>query len=249
MKKVLLSIFAVIHFLIISGFSWKVITNDEAILRFNKLMEQYASKREFCVQVTYKSYDSYDNAIPHDLSNGYIIKDEKGFHSFLMGIHTFQNQYYKLVVDSSLSSILIADPSRLILEQATAQDNMELLKLCTAVKATSDENGQAFRFEFGLGNSLSAYEIYYNTLGYPIRIALFYNYSEKTVEGKLVKPRLEVQFSHWNDPAIKIGDKFSPTKYIIKTGSTFIVQPIYMKKFKLFDQRVKTRNATHNATH
>jgi len=226
--------------------NWNIITVDEMSKEIKKIEAFYKNTPAYSVSVTHASYKSYTATSSEDKMNGYFMKDAKNnYHSYVLGIHSVQNNKIKITVDSLNKSILINEPDKAFTKEVKVKEIEQMLKICTSVKKQNGTEISKYRFEFGKGTQYAAYEIWVNMDSRLQKIILYFNAefpsdpdNDKSVK---TKPRAEIVFSNYKTgikPVYK--DHFDETKYIKLSGDKYIPTEKF-KNYKVYDLRAKTK--------
>lgn len=210
---------------------------------FEKMNNWFKNTPAYSMKVTHASYENYTTTVPADRAVGYFKKDKNNYHSFLIGIHTIQNNDYKIVIDTAQKIMLVASPDQLVWNSYTTDNYIYLLQECSAIKVTTIGTDKKYRLEYKEG-PLACYEIVVDADGLLKEVVSFYAKAIKKDENDKnspkVKPRIVITFSGYEKkPVFNYKKDFDESCYFIKKGSKVIPVERY-KKFKFSDQRLVT---------
>jgi len=219
--------------------AWKSISADAASKVYTGLNDLYSKTSSYSIKVKYTSFKDYTTSTEYETSSGYFNKYSKGYHSFLLGIHTMQNTNYKVVVDTSRQIIAVVNPDKAFEKGLTMADYKEILENCTAIKTATDGDEKHYRIEFKSTYYVSAYEYTLNSTGWIKELTLYYNKNYTDEEGKEnnIKPRLQITFSDYQKNITEDENELDEGKYFTKQGYKIVLIDKY-KEYYLSDQRV-----------
>lgn len=221
--------------------SAKPVNRAEMTEVFKKINNWLINTPVYSLTVTHTSYEDYQTIVPADKTVGYFIKNNYNYHSFLMGIHTIQNNNYKLVIDTSEQIIIVANPDKLIWRNYSVSEYDSILKICTSLKVTDKGNDKLYRIELSKNSSIGAYE-FLITNDFQIKEIVWYYNSEITKDSEdenspKSKPRLSIQFSNYKTSLQNVTSEFDEKKYFLKNSDGKLVVSSTYKNYKLLDQR------------
>lgn len=217
------------------------IEKDEMIAVFEKINSFFVNTPSYSLTVTHASYEDYTTQTPVEISTGTFKKQDKNYHSFLMGMHTIQNNKYKVVVDTLNKRILVANPDQLTMMIYTADYYKQLLKNCTKIKKTTSGRYTFYKVELPAESQIGAYEFLVDEEGLAREVTWYYNTEIKKDdddENSKVKPRVSIRFSNYKIDPVFSAEAFSEENYFKAETNKLVVTNNY-SGFKLFDQRVK----------
>lgn len=219
--------------------SWKNIEREEMI----KVLEQAGSiyrMDSYSIMVAHASYEDHKTIVPHERSSGYFKKDKSNYHSFILGIHTIQNENYKIVIDTLNKLMLVAKPDKNILSPHSIEDQKTMLNSCINLKTMNSGNEKRYRMELKEGYPLSAYEFLIDPQGMLKEITCYYtekNKKESGTENATITPRLSITFSEYKKNPPYNSSEFDEKKYFFIKDNRLMLTEKY-KDFKLHDQRI-----------
>ena len=79
----------------------KKINEKEAAAIFKKIADWFKDTDKFTVNTEFKTFKSHETITPYETLTGFVKKQGRLFHSYLMGIHTIQNEKYQLMIDTT----------------------------------------------------------------------------------------------------------------------------------------------------
>ena len=217
------------------------IEKDEMINVFERINSWFVNTPSYSVTVTHASYEDYTTKNPFERSTGSFKKQDKNYHSFLMGMHTIQNNKYKVVVDTSSRKILVADPDQLAMMTYSTDDYKGLLKECKQIKKTKTGRYTFYRMELPAGSAIGAYEFLVDEDGLAREVIWYYNREINKDEDdshSKVKPRLSISFSDYRKNPVFSDDVFSEEEYF-KINDNKLMVTTKFHGFNLSDQRLK----------
>jgi len=221
---------------------WKETDKSSFLIAFEQMNNWHKLHKEYSMKLKHATFDDYSTIIPSDISSGYFIKSNRNYHSFLLGIHTIQNDRFKIVIDSSGKDLFLSYPNTSIWTEYDSASWSMNLDECISLKMDESQGGKTFRMEFSEDNELSAYEFTLAKDGRLLQSICFYKeIQSENEDGKPIstKPRLTISYF---DFKFSVSDKtkteFNELKYIAKSGDNFIPSSKY-KEYNLIDQRVR----------
>jgi len=239
MRKNLVIVFPL--YLFLCSFTWEIIDKSLVTKKFEEMNSQLKALQNYSIVVSHFSYESFVSTVAHEKSTGYFKRANNNYHSFLMGIHTIQNQMCKLVIDSIHNTIFISDPDLSWQQTFTQADYLALMNLSTSVLKNQVGDKIGYRLEFSEKHPLNAYEILLNSKGLPEKISIYFNREIKMQDNSITKPRMEIVLKDWNKNAAFSKDEFDENKYFQKKGDKYFLKAPFANNYKLIDQRVKAK--------
>jgi hypothetical protein len=221
---------------------WKVLSAKEANTKFAELNSKINELSSFTVSVSHRTFENYETTKWAFQYDGYVKKQGNNYHSLLMGLHTIQNEKYKLVMDTSKHIILVSLPSEQVdLGNYTAQ-NEKLMSACKEIKMKTEPEKTIFHFVFNEMMMYSKSELSFNKELLPLSIKIYLNKQVKVKKDgveKLDKPRVEVNYTNYIKNVKFSANEFSEKKYFREVNSSFIPAEAY-KDYTIKDLRLKT---------
>lgn len=222
---------AVLFFMSGTAFSqtvWKTISKEEFLKVLEKVEKLYRTGSSYSVEVSHASFKDYATKTVHDKSTGYFIKDSKNnYHSYLMGIHTVQNEKYKVVADSAKKSIMVSGRDASLDKAMNPVDFSKSMEKCTAIKYYVSGTNTLYRVEFSKNYPYNAYEMETDADAQVKKLILYFN-SELPLDpndknSKKSKPRVEITFSNYKkNAAVSYSEHFDHSKYILQKQGKWI---------------------------
>lgn len=222
---------------------WQETDKNTFLNVFEQMNSWYKLHPEYSMKVKHASFDDYSTTIPSDISTGYFIKSKHNYHSFLLGIHTIQNDRFKIVIDSSGKDLFISYPNTSVWTEYDSATWSMNLDECNFLKFKESQIGKTFRMEFSEEDELSAYEFTLAKDGRLLQSICFYQEIQtENEDGQTIhrKPKLTITYSEFKfSVSAETKFEFDENKYITKSGDNFIPSLKY-KEYHLIDQRVRT---------
>ncbi len=225
------------------GFSqqnWKTISKEEYLNKMKPARDKMANTNSYSMKLNYASYKGYEAKDVYDQQSGYILKNKKKFHSYSVGIHTIQDEYSRIAIDSVKKTITVNDLSvKMDASLYQKVDTSRMNLFVNAYKYAETDKTQYIRIEFKRGYPYEAMEIKLKDQ-WISQVVLFYTREvRKSVEDIKVKPKVLITYSD-----IKINPNvgemtFATSKYINYEANKKVSLNNSYKDYKLFDQRVK----------
>jgi hypothetical protein len=218
------------------------ISKEEMGKVFEATNNWFRTTPSFSMGVTHASFENYTTEAPADKTSGYVIKEGSNYHSFLLGIHTIQNKYYKIVIDTAEKIVVVANPDQLTFLSYTQDDYKVFLKNSTATKMIQAGKYTYYKVELPAANPISFYEILKDEKGLLREVKWYYNQQirkDPNDASSNVKPRMSISFSNYNEsPKPNYTETFSESPYFIQKDGKLVVTVAY-HTFKLLDQRIR----------
>jgi hypothetical protein len=114
------------------------------------------------------------------------------------------------------------------------------MKVCSKIKVAHAGNETFYRLEFKEAYPLSVYTMTIKDSMLE-KIVMYYR-KPVTANNKSGKPRMEITFTKWKTSVDDIQGAFNIDNYVFKKGDEYYLTASYKGKYKLLDERVKTRN-------
>lgn len=193
-----------------------------------KVNETYAKTKTVSMKIHYRLFQNYATAIPFEDKTGTFIRQGQNYFSQLLGITTVQNGSVKLSVSDADKTIIVSDADRKIAAPSNVMID-SLIKRCSKVEFTDLGEGRKLyrlRFEKTAFFEYDMIDLQFGSNYFIEKIVLFYREAvvldETAGNMKKEKPKLEISYSEINTQPVVAADQFSETKYIRKSGKTFV---------------------------
>lgn len=222
--------------------AWENIGKDRMANVLIQLNDWFKNTPNYAVTVTHTSFETYTTTVPYEKSVGYFKKDRERYHSFLLGIHTFQNAAYKIVVDTANQTMLVANVEPGIWNAYDLEGYTYLLNSCSGIKTANSGSDKKYRLEYGIGHPLERYEFLLAPDGSLKEVAMYYRNSvpknPDNPASEKVTPRLNITFSGYKKGNFGMtNDECDEKKFFIKKGNKLLPTGKY-RNFNLIDQRL-----------
>lgn len=245
MKRVLSICTLVVAYALISAFfvgvTWSVIEKADFDSAIETMSQFYQKNRKFSENVTDRSYKGWDAVTPYETQTGYYECDNNKFHSYLMGIHTIQDDNYRITIDTSEKLIVVTDVAPISGEDVAQLSYKNSLTNATAYKSATTANGTIYRAEFNAIPSYSAYNLDVATNGQLRSMVIYYRdefpINPKDQTSQKVKPKLEVAFTNFKTNSSFGAKEFDTGKYITLNGKALQLTTAY-STYQLTDARI-----------
>jgi hypothetical protein len=214
------------------------VSKDEAAKLMGRINQWFTAMPSYSFAVTYATYAGAAEKLPHEESHGYFKKFNGGLKSCLMNVYTIQNKNFLISVDSSKKMIVVCDPPQG--QDANHFSFDEYVKVAgqsTSVKLADNGKTKTLRMEFK-STSVSAYEFCIAQDNKLLSVDIFYNKEVKSLDGKMVKPRLSMVFQNYSTGISPAKDEISESRYFTINHNQLILKEAY-KNYRLLDQRIK----------
>jgi hypothetical protein len=226
---------------VLSGFTqgqgWSPASKEELKNCMASIDRKMKSMDHYQVSITHLSYEDHSSEIVHDRSVGFYRRDRKRYHSSMMGVNTIQNEYLRVVIDSTNKIISIGDPDASLEQQPSPELRDLAFDRCSSIlKSEQKSNGKAFKMNFPDSYSLSSCQIAEDENSLLSEIVILYNRKVKNLQHKEVRPKLKIIFSNWKISGEFSENEFSESRYVVKNGSKYQLTGAYVH-YKLLDQR------------
>ncbi len=206
----------------------------------HKISKYMQSLSQYQATITDASYPDYTTELFHEKNTGYIKRAGQKFHNYLLGIHTIQNGTCRLVIDTAKKVLVVADPLESINDVLSDTVYNYFMKVCSKIRIAHTGNQTYYRLEFKDPYPLSFYTM---TIKDSLveKIVMYYR-NEVKVNNRSGKPRLEMTFDKWKTSIDDTQKAFDINNYVFRKGREYCLTASYKGKYKLLDERVKTRN-------
>lgn len=131
---------------------WKEISKEQAAQELNKALNWFSINDNYSLSLTHSSYKDYSTAIPYEVQKGYLKKYKRNYHSLIAGIHTIQNDKYRIVADTVKKYMMLANASDILLDPIGIEQLLANLKQCSSIKTLATTNEISYRLEYGQQN-------------------------------------------------------------------------------------------------
>jgi hypothetical protein len=228
---------------------WEPVSNDELVKVFNDCETQFNSSGSFQVNVSHESFKDHKTIQREDISKGYYLKDKNHYHSFLVGVHTIQNDKLKLSVDTSERIILVMLPEK---TEGFMNENKSLM-IAQNIQSSSKmrKGGETlYKVVFKPNAGLEFYELAVDEKKVVKKLTLYYStaipQNPDDVNSPKSKPRVEITFSGFIiNPTVNYAESFSENKYLKKAGESYEGTGIYAD-YEVNDLRKELTNQKEN---
>ncbi|MBL0048942.1 MAG: hypothetical protein IPP32_12695 [Bacteroidetes bacterium] len=247
MKKIIAILFCFLFYSFLqvrsaTDVKWVNISKDEMAQILVRISNWYKNDA-YSISIAHNSYNDFSSLSPFEKSFGYVKKNKTNFHSFLLGVHSIQNENVKLVIDSASKQMTLAFADKQLESVFTAEDYILTLNYCTSILQRNLESEKIYRLEFDEKNMVGAYEFKLNKQGLLKSIVIYYNHEilkdESTRKEMEVRPRLEIIFSNYKlNPPFDYKEDFDEKKYISYGSKNKLMLNQAYKYYKLSDQRL-----------
>ncbi|HXC03848.1 MAG TPA: hypothetical protein VNZ86_03800 [Bacteroidia bacterium] len=218
------------------GMLWKEITKEELKTGVKKIDQKMKDLTNYEVRITHYSYEDRTSEVIHDKSKGYYKRDQKKYHSMMLGVETIQNENIRLEIDSVKKLILVANPDASLQRQPSTELKDSMITKSIAVKKMELPKELSYEIDFAENFPVAYCRISTWESGYLKDVILAYTRKVKSVQNKEVQPKVKISFSDWKANKIFSADEFSESRYVKKAGKAYELTPAY-KNYKLLDQR------------
>ena len=224
-----------------TGEVWNTITVKEYDAAMSKMEQFYSSKKTYSLKVTHASFKGHDTEVPYDVSSGYFHFDRGNYHSFLLGIHTIQNQKYKVVVDSINRCITVSDPDAASTKELMRINYVNSSQYVVAYKEAKTEQGEKYKLDFNEQPAYSAYTIIIGEDGQMKEMNVYYRKEypsdNNNPSSPKVKPRLRISYSGFTEVSGFSQDEFQTDRYFREEKKVLKAAPAFAQ-WKLVDARL-----------
>lgn len=225
-----------------SAVSFKPITQKEFDDANALTSKFYSDHKHFYVEVTHATYKGHEAQVPYDQSAGYFYRDNDSYHSFFFGIHTIQNDKYKVTVDTLSKTISVADPTPSS-EQDLMQTNYDNAHTyITSYEEAITDKGNLYRVKFNDVPAYSSYTMLQTDEGQLLEVTIYYRKAiaedARDTASKKIKPKLSISYSGFNAKAVfDVKKEFDTSKYFTVTANKLVATTKYLT-FKILDKRI-----------
>lgn len=241
MKKLILLLLSILTAFSVSAqaLSWQPLSVDEASNVYVQLNKLYNQTSSYELAIHYASYKDYTTTVEYEQSTGYFKKYGNNYHSILLGIHTIQNNKYKIVLDTVSKVLAVANPDSVFKSGMTMVDYKSMLQYGEALKTATVGTEKHYRIEFNETYPISACEYTMNSTGWITELTIYYNKEITNEEGnsEKIKPRLKMTFSGYRFNISQGVNELNEKIYFTKQGYKITLIGKY-KDYMLSDQRV-----------
>lgn len=216
--------------------AWKTISKEEADKIMANTSGWYKNISAYSVTVTHSSFVG-TQATPYERKSGYFKMKGKNYHSYMLGIHSIQNEKYHIVVDSTSKTIMVNNPQE-IKSGIESASSPEMMKLCEKYSLLKTNEASTLKLSFKKGNAVEAYELKLNKDNSPAEIIIYYAKSPEKKQDVSKKPRLKIAYSNYKKNITIDAKEFDISKYVTVSGNNITPTNAY-KEYKIADVRVK----------
>lgn len=193
-----------------------------------KVNETYAKTKAVSMKIQYRLFQNYVTAIPFEDKSGSYIRQGQNYVSQLLGITTLQNGSLKLSVSDAEKTIIVSDADK---KMASPGNEMldSLVSRCSKIEFTDLGDGRKLyrlRFEKTAFFEYDMIELQIGSTFFVEKLVLYYREAvvldDTNGSMKKEKPKLEISYSEINTQPVITADQFSETKYVRRSGKTFL---------------------------
>jgi hypothetical protein len=220
----------------------ETLTSDSFLEVVQNLAKKYYELKSYSVDLTYRSYTTYETTALEEESTGFIHRSGFDYTSYAGNVLMLRNERAMLTVDSVEKTVIISDP-----KPDMAPEMMEFqskwVKNSAKSITTSIKNGlRTYTVKFLDGISLKSYEFTLNTAGLLYRISIYYNINREEgfgTDAHMVNytPRLEITFGEYHMNPVFSKNEFSE-KSILRTSDNKLYFLPKGSTFQIYDQRI-----------
>lgn len=222
---------------------WKKIQVSELMDEIHKMENFYKKNRTYSMLVSHATYVGHTSEKSYEKTDGFIIKQENKLHSFLLGIETIQNEQYNVVIDTSMNTIAVSDPTKENNEMAMPLNAaLAMKKITECKKLENKQSAKQFRIEFLSTYNMQAEEIKMGN-DYSLKeLTLFYRQKFKVDpdnnDSPMEQPKAKITVKEQ-----KLNPKIDPNEFKVskfftsdKSGRLYVTAAY--KEFELSDLRI-----------
>jgi hypothetical protein len=223
------------------GDVWTIITAKEYDVEMKKVEKFYTEKKKYAVNVTHATYKGHDSEIPYQQSTGYFHYENGKYHSWLLGVHTMQDEKYKVVVDSINKILIVSDPDSKTTNELMQLNYTNSERYLVSCKQSKTEKGEKFKLDFNEVPSYSSYLLSIEDDGEIKGLTVYYRaeYASdpQNSASPKVKPKLSISYSGFTDTPAFRSNEFSTAQYftiennILKPASSYSAYRIVDARF------------------
>jgi hypothetical protein len=224
--------------------TWKTITAEEYEKMMEKTVGYLTGKTPFKVDIRISSYKTHATTTAFETQDGYYIRSGKNYHTFLMGLHSYQNKKYRFVVDTSDKTIMIAEPENEKNQKPLFDTYQEVKKYVSSYKVLTLENTTKVRIDFTNKMKIARVEMEIDKEGIPLKTSTYMRVELSENSGdpgsEKSSPRLETIFSNYKkNYKVDIEKEFSDSRFFVITNGKFSGVGNY-KNYTIHDTRLNT---------
>lgn len=220
---------------------WKVVSPNDFLKTLQKFQAFYDGLTSYTTELEYISYDSPQFQIVKDKTVGFYKRSGNFFYSYIMNIHSLNNDKYLIVVDEENQEIIISNPKKNIQELMAADISKYKLDDFVSIKEMDiDGDQKKYRFEMKVKSEVNSVEYTIKPSGWISQIVFYYEKDIVNENNQVEKvyPCLEMVFKNENlkyKPAIS---DFSEDNFInIKNGKMIPISKY--SNYKIKDLRIQ----------
>jgi len=222
--------------------AWEEVSKDKMAKIFTGMSDWFKQTTNYAVTVTHASFESHLTPVYYEKSTGYFKKEGENYHSFLLGIHSFQIAPYKIMLDTANRTMLVSNIEQSIWAAYTLEDYTYQLNSCMSIKAANFGSDKKYRLEYGENYPLERYEFVTGSDGALKELVMYYRKAvpkdPENEQSEKVKPRLSITFSGYKKgPPGRNAREFDTGNFFTKSGNKLAPAGKY-RNFKLIDQRL-----------
>jgi hypothetical protein len=223
-------------------YAWTDISQKEFDAAMKSSGDFYKDKEHYSVKVVHTSYRGHESVTPYEQINGYYRYDHGLYHSFLTGVHTIQNNKYRIVIDTVANSILVGDPIAKRADEISEINYFNSMKDVKRFLSCAVGTGVRYRLEYNQKPLYEAYETEFSTNGMMIEMTIFYRkeyaINPNDANSPKAKPKLKITWTEFSEKTVFAADEFSTQKYFTESNGKLTPTPKY-KGYRITDVRVK----------
>lgn len=233
--------------LVQDGIVWKAIPEREVEEVSREIGAFYTGKAQFSVNVVHQTYKGHGSNTPYDQSEGYVRRSGEQYHSYMLGVHTYQDKVVHFVVDSIQKTIVVSDKKNMApqeginLETALAREN-----LLSCRKGVQDKK-DVYRVDYKKGYTLQATELGVNADHSLAWITVYFREAvavSNESDAARVQPKARIVYNGYNFAPRFTEKEFSHTTYFSIKEKKLVINNRY-RNYQLLDNRI-TKNQTND---
>ncbi|HLP13532.1 MAG TPA: hypothetical protein VK177_16470 [Flavobacteriales bacterium] len=223
--------------------TWVLAKKDDVEEASKKVSAFYELKTNFSVNILHQTFIGHRTLTAHDQSKGYLKRKGNLFHSFMLGIHSYQDDVIRFTVDTVNRTILVADKKT---GETSADLNVETLiaqKNAAAFKRSEANGNLAFRIDYKKDHPVEATELHVNN-DFSIREIVIYFHNEMPVSQEenaaKAKGKAKITYSDYNMSPIFGNNEFSH-KPFFTFKNTKVVKTGKYSNYTIIDNRIERK--------
>ncbi|HYG49381.1 MAG TPA: hypothetical protein VD905_00685 [Flavobacteriales bacterium] len=234
------AVIALMSFTMAATTGWNMVKREDIETATKQINAFYKEKSTFSVIVTHQTFKGHHATVAHDESKGFLKRKGNLYHSFMLGVHSFQDEAAAFTVDTVSKTIIVADKKSVDASKDVKLESLVARENAVAYKRSEASGHVAYRVDYSKNHPVEATEMHVNADN-SIKEIVLYMHNELPLSAEENAPRAKAKakivYSHYN-----LSPTFGANEFSHKTFFTFkdkkTIKTEKYSSYKLIDNRI-----------